>query len=102
VHETIVFHFILDYPRPSSLGMNIDVYFQLLILKLQELWNVGVCTFDVSMKKSFVLRAVLMWITNNFSVYTDLSGWSTKGKKCMSLLYAFNKAYMINTRHEIL
>jgi hypothetical protein len=34
--------------RPSLLGMDIDVYLQPLIDELQELWNVGACTFDAS------------------------------------------------------
>jgi hypothetical protein len=33
---------------PSSPRMDIDVYLQPLIEELQELWNVGVRTFDVS------------------------------------------------------
>jgi hypothetical protein len=36
-------------------GMAIDICLQPLISELHELWNVGVNTFDVSMKKSFVL-----------------------------------------------
>jgi hypothetical protein len=41
----------------SSLGMDIDVYLQPLIEELQELWNVRVCTFDVSTKQNFTMRA---------------------------------------------
>jgi hypothetical protein len=50
----------LVIPGPSSPEMNIDVYLQPRISELQELWNVGVRTFDVSMKNYFVLRAALI------------------------------------------
>jgi len=43
------------------------------------LWNVGVRTFDISMKKSFVMRTALMWTINDVPAYADLSGWSTRG-----------------------
>jgi hypothetical protein len=74
-------YFILSMiiPGPTSPGMNIDVYLQPLILELQDLWNAGVRTFDISMKKSFVMRTALMWTINDFPAYADLSGWSTKG-----------------------
>jgi hypothetical protein len=87
-------NFILSLiiPGPSSPGMAIDVYLQPLISELQELWNVGINTFDVSMKKSFVLRSALMWTINDFPAYADLSGYSTKGKKacpiCMESTYS--------------
>ena len=58
----------------SSSGMDIDVYLQPLIEELQQLWNAGVHTFDVSIKTQFKLRAQLMWTINNFLAYSDLSG----------------------------
>jgi hypothetical protein len=74
-------YFILSMiiPGPTAPGMNIDVYLQPLISELQELWNVGVRTYDISMKKSFVMRTALMWTINDFPAYADLSGWSTRG-----------------------
>jgi hypothetical protein len=36
---------------PSSPGMNIDVYLQPLVTELNQLWDVRVQTFDVSLKK---------------------------------------------------
>jgi hypothetical protein len=68
-------------PGPSSPGMDISVYLQPLISELQELWNVGVKTFDISMRKSFMLRAALMWTINDFPAYADLSAYSTRGKE---------------------
>jgi two-component sensor histidine kinase len=40
---------------PSSPEIDIDVYLQLLIEELQQLWNVGVHTFDISTKIQFML-----------------------------------------------
>jgi len=36
--------------------MGIDIYLQPLIEELQELWNVGVHTFDASKKNNFVMQ----------------------------------------------
>jgi hypothetical protein len=70
----------LIIPGPSSPGMDLDVYLQPLIEELQELWNVGVRTFDASKKNNFVMRAQLMWTINDFPAYADLSGWPNKGE----------------------
>jgi hypothetical protein len=64
--------------------MDIDVYLQSLIEELQELWNVGVRTFDSSKKNNFVMRAQLMWTINDFSAYADLSGWPNRGEHACS------------------
>jgi hypothetical protein len=47
---------------------------------LKELWNEGVSTYDALTKETFQLRAALIWTMNDFPVYANLSGWSTKGK----------------------
>jgi hypothetical protein len=94
----------LIIPSPSSPRMNIDVYLQSLVVELNQLWDVGVQTFDVSLKKKFMLRTALMWTINDLPAYGDLSGWSTKGKKaypcCMDsthfmwLTYGRKQCYM--------
>ena len=40
-------------PGPTSPRNDIDVYLQLLVKELKELWDVRVKMFDVSSKKSF-------------------------------------------------
>ena len=70
----------LDIPGPTSLGIAIDVYLQPLVEELRELWDVGVEAYDASSKNVFQLRGALMWTTHDFLAYTDVSGWSTKGK----------------------
>ncbi|XP_071727959.1 uncharacterized protein [Rutidosis leptorrhynchoides] len=60
---------------------NIDVYMQPLIDELKEFWDTnGVETYDSSTKTTFKMRAVLVWTISDFSVYANLSGWSTKGE----------------------
>jgi hypothetical protein len=71
----------LIIPGPSAPGQNIDVYLAPLISELKELWEVGVQTFDVTLKKKFTMRSALMWTINDFPAYGDLSGWSTHGRK---------------------
>lgn len=60
-------NFILSMiiPGPRTAGNNIDVYLQLLIKELNELWSEVVETFDSSKKEMFRLRATLMWIIND-------------------------------------
>jgi hypothetical protein len=80
---------------PKSPGMDIDVYLQPLIDELQELWNVGVRTFDVSNRKHFTMRAQLMWTINDFPAYADLSGWPTRGvKACPCCMYSTRSAWL--------
>ncbi|XP_040957738.1 uncharacterized protein [Gossypium hirsutum] len=66
-------------PGEKGLGNDIDVYLQLLIEELKQLWA-GVETYDVLRKENFNLRAALMWTINDFPSYANLSGWSTKGR----------------------
>lgn len=67
-------------PGPEGPGDAIDVYLQPLIEELQELWEVGVETFDASIHQNFKMHAALLWTINDFPAYGNLSGWSTKGK----------------------
>ncbi|XP_020245141.1 uncharacterized protein LOC109823267 [Asparagus officinalis] len=67
-------------PGPQSPGNNIDIYLQPLIDELKELWEVGLLTYDASIKQSFKLRVALLWTVSDFPGYPMLSGWSTKGR----------------------
>ncbi|WMV18529.1 hypothetical protein MTR67_011914 [Solanum verrucosum] len=66
-------------PGPKSPGNDIDVYLQPMIEELKELWD-GVDTYDAHTKSNFLMRVALMWTINDFAVYGNISGWSTKGK----------------------
>ncbi|XP_058742465.1 uncharacterized protein LOC131614952 [Vicia villosa] len=79
-------------PGPSSPKAGIDVYLQPLVDDLKRLW-IGECTYDISRKQNFNMRAVLMWTINDFPAYAMLSGWGTHGKMgcphCMDKTKAF-------------
>jgi hypothetical protein len=80
---------------PTAPGMDIDVYLQPLIEELQQLWNVGVHTFDASTKTNFVMRAQLMWTINDFPAYADLSGWPNRGEKaCPCCMYSTRSKWL--------
>ena len=66
-------------PGPKQPGNDIDIYLEPLIDELLELWN-GVYTYDISTKKFFNLRAMLLWTINDFPAYGNLAGCPTKGK----------------------
>ena len=60
------------------LGNDIDVYLRPLIDELNELWENGVNTYDVSIHINFQLKTVVIWTVNDFPAYDHTSGWSTK------------------------
>ena len=66
-------------PGPKQPGNDIDIYLEPLIDELLKLWN-GVYTYDISTKKFFNLRAMLLWTINDFPAYGNLAGCPTKGR----------------------
>ena len=54
---------------PNNPKNKIDVFLQSLIVKLKQLWNVGVQTYDVSWKQNFQMRVALMWTISDFPTY---------------------------------
>ena len=46
---------IVIVPRPKNPKNKLDVFLQLLIAELKEIWEVGVETYDVSKKINFQL-----------------------------------------------
>jgi len=85
-------------PSPSNPTKKIDVYLQPLIDELQQLWNGGVLTYDISSKENFLMRACLMWTINDFPAYGMLSGWGTKGKLAFPYCMEDKKAFTLNHR----
>ena len=80
---------------PKSPIMDIDGYLQLLIERLQELWNIGVHTFNVSNKTNFVMRSQLMWTINDYPAYTDLFECSNSGEKaCPYYIYSIRSRWL--------
>lgn len=67
-------------PGPRNPKEKLDVFLQPLIEELKNLWEVGVQTYDVSLKQNFQMRAALLWSISDFPAYSMLSGWSTAGR----------------------
>ncbi|KAB2607136.1 hypothetical protein D8674_038803 [Pyrus ussuriensis x Pyrus communis] len=68
-------------PGPRSPGKEIDVYMRPLIDELNELWEVGIPTYDAFSNQSFTMKAAVLWTISDFPAYGMLSGWSTHGYK---------------------
>ncbi|KAL0416859.1 UNVERIFIED_CONTAM: hypothetical protein Slati_3517800 [Sesamum latifolium] len=66
-------------PWPSNPKYFIDVYLELLIEELQNLWHVGVLTSGSARDETFAMHAALMWIVNDLPAYGMASGWSSAG-----------------------
>ncbi|KAL4573491.1 hypothetical protein LXL04_020299 [Taraxacum kok-saghyz] len=67
-------------PGPESPSNNNDIYLQPLIEDLKELWVNGLDTYDKYRDETFRMYAALTWTISDFSGYSMLSGWKTKGK----------------------
>ena len=61
-------------PCPTTPWNDIDIYLQPLIDELNELWEVGAETYDVSTKQNFCMCAAILWTINDFSAYANISG----------------------------
>ena len=64
--EQTFFILSLLIPGPIALWNDIDIYLQPLIDELNELWEVGVETYDASIKQNFCMHAAILWTINNF------------------------------------
>ncbi|XP_071689874.1 uncharacterized protein [Rutidosis leptorrhynchoides] len=87
-------------PGPSAPGNNIDVYMQPLVDELKELWDIGVNTYDASTKSYFTLCAYLLWTVSDFPAYTNLSGWSTKGKLACPSCHKETRLTRLSNSHK--
>ena len=68
-------------PGPKSPSRDMDVFLRPLVEELKFLWHESVDVYDVYSKETFRMHATVLWTMNDFSVYSLLSGWSTKGYK---------------------
>ncbi|GKV11263.1 hypothetical protein SLEP1_g22529 [Rubroshorea leprosula] len=85
--------------NPFNPGNKIDIYMQPLIEELQQLWDVGIETFDASKGERFQLRAALLWTINDSPARAMLSGWSTRGEKaCPCCGYNTESMWLYHSR----
>ena len=66
---------------PKSPDRDMDIFLRPIVDELKLLWVEGVDIYDASTKESFTMHVALLWTMNDFSAYSLLSGWSTKGCK---------------------
>jgi hypothetical protein len=85
-------------PGPKNPGKKLDVFLRLSIDKLNNLWFVGVETFNVYRKKNFQLKTTLMWTINDFLAYDILSSWSTHDNLSCPYYMEHNKAFRLKNR----
>ncbi|KAL3838963.1 hypothetical protein ACJIZ3_023554 [Penstemon smallii] len=76
-------------PGPTEPGNNMDIYLQPLIAELNDLWGVGVNTFDASTNQTFNMRAALLWTISDLPGNACVSGWSTKGYLACPVCHKF-------------
>ncbi|GJT73162.1 transmembrane protein 45B-like protein [Tanacetum coccineum] len=73
---------MLLIPGPKSPRKDIDVYLRPLIDDLKDLWKLaGVKTIDATTRKTFNMRAMLLWTINDFPAGSSFSVWSGQGYK---------------------
>jgi len=82
-------------PGLKNPGKKLDVFLRPLIDELNNLWFVGVETYDVYRKETFQLWAVLMWTISDFPAYDMLLGWSTHGNLSCPYCMEHSKAFRL-------
>ncbi|KAL0324644.1 UNVERIFIED_CONTAM: hypothetical protein Scaly_2431500 [Sesamum calycinum] len=85
-------------PSPSNPKRLIDVYLELLIKELLQLWHVGVRTYDHATDRDFMMRAALMWIMNDLPAYGMIYGWSTT--RVMGCLVCMDDPRVFHLPHD--
>lgn len=84
-------------PGPKHPKRSLDVFLQPLIEELKHLWYNGVESYDISSRKNFTMRAVLMWTISDYPAYGMLSGWTTHGR--LSCPYCMNRTDAFQLKH---
>ena len=94
-HKFLMMSLLILGPRQPR--NDIDVYLTPIIKDLKIMWKEGVKVFDAYCQKLFTLRAILLWTTNNFPAYDNLSGYSVKGHK--ACLICAEDIFFVQLRH---
>ena len=64
---------------PKQHEKDIDVYLAPLVDDLKILWNDNVEMYDSYCRKTFTLKSVMLWTTNDFPAYGNMCGYTIKG-----------------------
>ena len=76
---------ILLISGPKQPSNDIDMYLAHLIDDLNTQWNDGVQAYDPYKQETFNLKAMSLWIINDFPAYDNLSGFSVKSYKACTI-----------------
>ncbi|KAL2486277.1 DUF4218 domain-containing protein [Abeliophyllum distichum] len=89
-------------PGPKASDKDIDVFLRPLVDELKELWADGINTCDTGTnnRSVFRMRAVLLWIVNDFPVRSSLSGWS--GQRYMACPTCNEKTPLVYVIEEVI
>ena len=79
----------------NSLGSNIDIYLQLLIDELKQLWSSRALTYDVLRKQNFPLQATLLQTISDLPTYGMVFSWSIHEKLACPYYIKNNKAFTL-------
>src|SRR3954466_183312 len=84
---------------PKQPGNDIDIYFQLLVNELKELWaRPGVRCYDAYKRKFFNLRVVPLHTIQDMPALGNISGEKTKGKVgCVTCMDRTASRYLTNS-----
>ena len=95
-HKFLIISLLISALRP--LENDIDVYLASIIEDLKIMWEEKVEVFDAYCQELFTFRAMLLWIINNFPAYSNLSGYSMKGRKACPI--SADDTFSVKLRHE--
>jgi len=73
VHDASIHIFIIYYSWFTQLKKQNRCVLTVTHCELKTLWNKGVDIYDVHTNQTFKMKAMLMWIVNDFSTYGMLS-----------------------------
>jgi hypothetical protein len=90
---------------PKSPGKCLNVLMRPVFDELLELWEVGIWTYDASLKTTFKMHVAVMWTISDFPGLGMLGGIQTKGYKACPIClddidgeYGRNRMYYHGTR----
>lgn len=82
----------------EKLGLDINVFLEPFKDGLNILWDKGIKVYNAYRCECFTLRALLLWIINNFLTYDILSGHATHGFKTFPIYN--DDTYIDYLQHE--
>src|ERR1041385_5690953 len=90
-------------PGPKQPGNDIDIYFQLLVNELKELWATpGVRCYDAYKRKFFNLRVVMLHTIQDMPALGNTSRQKTKGKVgCVTCMDRTASRYVTNSHKTV-